>query len=96
MATETLPSVTMTLGKGSLFIECPLYWHSAKKHPVDAFASSFAECIKRHLAKDPPLLSARWTSSRQREHERVPLSVPLSRALGDTRQRLRLCRVSRP
>jgi hypothetical protein len=31
---ETVPSVTVTLGKGSLFAKCLLYRHSANKHPV--------------------------------------------------------------
>jgi hypothetical protein len=93
---ETLPSATVTLGKGSLFVECLLYWHSAKKHPVGTFASSFAERIRRHLAKALSLPSARRTSSRQREHQRAPLSVPLPSIVGGTRQRLPLCRVSRP
>jgi hypothetical protein len=93
---ETLPSATVTLVKGSLFVECLLYWHSAKKHPVGTFASSFAERIRRHLAKALSLPSARRTSSRQREHQRAPLSVHLPSIVGGTRQRLPLCRVSRP
>jgi hypothetical protein len=92
---EPLPSATVTLGKGSLFAECLLYRHSTKKLPVGPFVSSFAEYIRRHLAKAPSLLSATWTSSRQREHKWLLLPVPLSSALEGTRQRLLLCRVSR-
>jgi hypothetical protein len=95
-ATESVSSAhSVTLGKGSLFGECPLYRHSAKKLPIGPFTMSFAERIRWHSAKSPPLPSAQWTSTRQRDHQRTPLSVPLPRALGDTRQRLLLCRVSR-
>jgi hypothetical protein len=44
-ATETVPSATETLGKGSLFAECLLYLHSAKKLPVGPFVSSFTDSI---------------------------------------------------
>jgi hypothetical protein len=43
-----------------------------------------------------PLPSASWTSSRQREHQWTSLPVPLLSALGGTRQRLLVCRVSWP
>jgi hypothetical protein len=62
----------VTLGKSSLFVECLMYWRSAKKHPVGPFASSFAESIRRHSAKAPSLSSAHRASSRQREHQRAP------------------------
>jgi hypothetical protein len=80
IVTETLLSSTVTLGKGSLFTECLLYRPSAKKLPVDLFASSFAECIRRHSVKAQSLPSASWTSSRQREHKWAPLLVLLSSA----------------
>jgi hypothetical protein len=48
-----------------------------KEALVGPFVSSFAESIRRHSAKAPSLSSARRTSSRQREHQRAPLSVPL-------------------
>jgi hypothetical protein len=63
----------VTLGKGSLFVKCLLYRPSAKKPSMCPFASSFAECIRRYSAKAPSLPSARWTSSRQREHKWAPL-----------------------
>jgi hypothetical protein len=45
----------------------------------------------------PVLLSSTsWTSSRQQEHQWVPLRVFLQSALGCTRQMLLLCRVPRP
>jgi hypothetical protein len=52
--TESVPSVhRVTLGKGSFFAECPLYWHSAKITVVDYIrlltvlcrASPFGECL---------------------------------------------------
>jgi hypothetical protein len=63
---------------------------------VGPFTRAFAEHIRWHSAKAPSLPSARWTSTRQRDRQRAPLSVPLPRALGDTRQRLLLCRAPRP
>jgi hypothetical protein len=95
-ATEPVPSVhRVTLGKGSLFAECPLYWHSVKKLHVGPFTTSFAERIRWHPAKAPSFPSAHRTSTRQRDHQRAPLSVPLPSAFGGTRQRFILCRVSR-
>jgi hypothetical protein len=44
---------------------------------------------------DGTLLSVRRITSRQRDRRRTALSVPLSSALGGTRQRLLLCRVPR-
>jgi hypothetical protein len=41
--TKPLSSVDVTLGKGSLFVECLLYQHSAKKLSMGLFASFFAE-----------------------------------------------------
>jgi hypothetical protein len=73
------------LDKDSLFAECLLYWHSAKKLPMGLYASSFAECIMCHSAKTSSLSSTRRTSTRQRDHQRVPLSVPLPSALRGTR-----------
>jgi hypothetical protein len=55
MKTGTLPSVPLTLSKGSLFAECMLAWHTVKKAPVGPFTSSFAESIRKHLAKREPL-----------------------------------------
>jgi hypothetical protein len=86
----------MTLGKGSLFAECLLYWRSTKKHSVGPFASSFVESIRRHSTKAPSLPSACRTSSRQREQQRAPLLVPLLSALEGTRQMFPLCRVLGP
>jgi hypothetical protein len=95
--TEPVPSVhRATLGKGSLFAECPLYWHSTKKLPVGPYTRSFAERIRWHSAKAHSLPSARWASTRQRDHQRSLLLVPLPSALGGTRQRLLLCREPRP
>jgi hypothetical protein len=71
----------MTLDKGSLFTECPLYWHSAKKLLVSSFTKTFAERIRWNSAKGSP---------------GGPLSVPLPNAFVGTRQMLLLCRVSRP
>jgi hypothetical protein len=94
--TDTLLSATVTLDKGYLFVECLLYQPSSRKPPVGPFASSFAECIRRHSAKAPYLPSASWTSSRQREQQRAPLPVPLSSALGSTHKGCFVCRVSQP
>jgi hypothetical protein len=63
------------------FAECPLYWHSTKKHHVGLFTISFAECIRRHSVE---------------EHQWAPLSVSLPSALGRTQQRLPLCRALWP
>jgi hypothetical protein len=94
---ESVPSVRrVTLGKGSIFGECPLYWHSANKLLVGPFTSSFAERIKWHSAKALSLPISWLTSTRQRDHQRVPLSIPLPSALGDTRQNFLLCGVPRP
>jgi hypothetical protein len=86
----------VTLGKGSLFAERQLYRHSAKKLHVGPFTRSFAKRITWHSAKAPSLPSARWTSTRQRDHQRTPLSVPLPSAFVGTRQSLLVCRVPRP
>jgi hypothetical protein len=75
-----------------------VHWvaHSTKKHPVGPFARSVVESIRWHSTKAPSLPSARRISTRQRNHQRAPLSVPLPSALDDTRQGSNLCRVSRP
>jgi hypothetical protein len=94
-ATEPMPSAhRVTLDKGSLFVECPLYLHSAKKLSVDPFTSLFVERIRWHSAKSHSLPSAQLTSTRQRDHQRALLSIPLT--LGGTQQSLLLCRVLRP
>jgi hypothetical protein len=49
-----------------------------------------------HSAKTHFLSSVRYTDSRQRDIERVPLSFPLLSALEGTRQSLLLCRVLCP
>jgi hypothetical protein len=64
----------------------PLCWVPSvkalgKEAPVGPFASSFADCIRRHSTKTLSLPSASWTSSQQRDHQRAPLSVPLPSAL---------------
>jgi hypothetical protein len=70
--TEYVPSAhRVTLDKGSLFAECPLYWHSAKKLPVGPFTNSVAERIMRHSAKATSLPSVGLTSTRQRDHPRA-------------------------
>jgi hypothetical protein len=84
------------LSKDSLFTEYLLYRHSTKKLHVDTFASSFVERIRWHSAKAPSLSNARRTSTWQRDHQRVHLSVRLPSALGGTRQSLLFCRVPRP
>jgi hypothetical protein len=43
-----------------------------------------------------PLPNVRRTSTRQKDRQRAPLPVALPSALGDTRQRLLLCRAPRP
>jgi hypothetical protein len=80
----------------SLFLECPLYWQSAKKLPMGLFTILVAERIMWHSAKAASLSSAWLTSTRQRDHLRPLLSVPLPSALGGTRQSLLLWRVPRP
>jgi hypothetical protein len=58
---------------------------------------SLCRAYKVTLDKEfPSLPSVRRTSTRQRGHQRAPLSAPLSSALGGTRQRLLLCRVPMP
>jgi hypothetical protein len=52
----------VTLDKGSLFAECSLYWHSAKKSPVGPFTGSFAESIRRYSTNVVSLPSAKATS----------------------------------
>jgi hypothetical protein len=58
--------------------------------------SLFAERIRWHSAKAPSLPSARWISTRQRDHQQVPLLVRLPSAFVGTRQSLLLCRVPKP
>jgi hypothetical protein len=96
MAIETVPSAMVTLDKDSLFAECLLYWHSANKHPVGPFVSSFTESIRWHSTKAPSLASARRTSTRQRDHQRAPLLIHLPSALEGTQQRLFLGKRSLP
>jgi hypothetical protein len=74
---EKSPSLAPIDGDAD-FAKCLLYRPSAKKPHVGPFASSFAECIGRHLAKDLSLPSASWTSSRQQENQWAPLPVPLT------------------
>jgi hypothetical protein len=85
----------VTLDKGSVFAECPLYRQSAKKLPVGPFTRSFAERVGWHSVKTPSLPSAHRTSTRQRDRQRAPLLVPLPSAFVGTRQSLLLCRVPR-
>jgi hypothetical protein len=56
-----------------------------KGAPVGPFTMAFAERIRLHSAKAPSLPSARRTSSRQRDHQQTPFSVPLPSAIGGTR-----------
>jgi hypothetical protein len=64
-----------------------------KKPLVGPFTSSFAERIRWRSTKITSLPYARQTSTRKRDHQWAPSSVPLPSALGDTRQILLLCRV---
>jgi hypothetical protein len=77
--------------------------HSAEAHYLSSVyytgtrqRSSFAECIRKHSAKAFSLPSVYCTGDRQRSSLWALLPVPLSNALGGTRQRLFLCRVSWP
>lgn len=64
--TEPLPRDVVTLGKGSLFVECLLYHHSAKlKLPVVSLLVPFVECVRRHMAKVASVLSVLATTLRQ-------------------------------
>ena len=51
-----------TWQKVSLFTECLPDQHSAKKSPTGPFASTFAECTRRHSAKVASLLRAKATT----------------------------------
>jgi hypothetical protein len=94
--TEPMSSVRrVTLDKGSLFAECPLYSHSTNKLSVGPFTSSFAEHIRWHLAKALSLPSAQLTSTRQKSF--------IGQQAHNTRQRDHqqtlfrfLCQVTRP
>jgi hypothetical protein len=55
-----------------------------KEAPVGPFTRAFAERIRWHSAKAPSLVTAHRTSNRQRDQQRIPLSVPLLSALGGT------------
>jgi hypothetical protein len=49
---------------------------------VGPFTSSFVERIRWHSTNAPSLLSVHCASTRQRDHQWAPLSVPLPSALG--------------
>jgi hypothetical protein len=92
-ATNTFPGAIVTLGKKAhslLTVYCT-YWHSAKKHPVDPLSiplpsvlgGAFAECPLDKLSANGAPTSPFVSSFAEC-------------ALVGTRQRLLLCRVSRP
>jgi hypothetical protein len=72
MATEPVPSAQrVTHGKGPLYAECLLYWHSAKKLPVGPFTSSVAKRIRWNSTKATFFPSVQLNSTRQRDHPRA-------------------------
>jgi hypothetical protein len=70
-----------------------------ERHSAKALSLPSVHCIDTRQRSSPwaplpgPLSSARLTSTRQKDHPRPLLSVPLPSALGGTRQSLLLCRV---
>jgi hypothetical protein len=86
-ATEPMPSAhRVTLGKELPFAECPLYWHSTQSFPLRSVLGDTRQRVSS-------LPSVRRTSTRQRDRQQAPLSVPLPSVLRGTRQRLLLCQV---
>jgi hypothetical protein len=96
MAMETLLSVTLTLGKGSLFAECLLYRHSTKKHLVGPFPVPLPRVLggtrqRLPLCRVPARLALGIGSTGG-----ALCQFLLPSGLGGTQQMVLLCRVPRP